>query len=163
MQKPRSMAGQCRDRLRFEKVAFAGTTPYTNNSDQAKPSRWERRAYRHNAVFVADELVHASKLDRNQRAKILWLAEVYERAEKAPGRRNGRLGAIGLTVLRALAAAVPQSELWSLLPVLYGATSLHWALSPGDLRRAGTPRARRHCSHRPPCHSREDHVCPVHR
>jgi hypothetical protein len=102
MQKPRSMAGQCRDRLRFEKVAFAGTTPHTKNSDQAKPSRWERCAYRHNAVFVADELVHTSKLDRNQRAKVLWLAEVYERAEKAPGRRNGRLGAIGLTVLRAL-------------------------------------------------------------
>ena len=82
MQKPRSMAGQCRDRLRFEKVAFAGTTPDTKKPDQAKPSRWERRAYRHNAIFVADELVHASKLDRNQRAKILWLAEFTNELKK---------------------------------------------------------------------------------
>jgi hypothetical protein len=82
--------------------SFAGTTPLDQIPAQPKPSRWERRAYRHNAIFVSDELAHVSKLDRNQRARLLFLAEQFERAEKAPGRRNGRLGAIGLTVLRAL-------------------------------------------------------------
>lgn len=82
--------------------SLAGTIPLDQIPDQSKPSRWERRAYRHNAIFVSDELAHVSKLDRNQRAKLLFLAEQFERSEKAPGRRNGRLGAIGLTVLRAL-------------------------------------------------------------
>ena len=81
---------------------FAGTIPHGQIPESPKPTRWERRAYRHNAIFVADELAHVTKLDRNQRAKILWLAESYERTEKAPGRRNGRLGYTGLAVLRAL-------------------------------------------------------------
>ena len=82
---------------------FAGTISHAPiQPEPPRPSRWERRAYRHNAIFVSDELAHVSKLDRNQRAKLLFLAEQFERTEKAPGRRNGRLGAIGLTVLRAL-------------------------------------------------------------
>jgi hypothetical protein len=82
--------------------SFAGTIPRDQIPEQPKPARWERRAYRHNAIFVSDELAHVSKLDRNQRAKLLFLAEQFERAEKAPGRRNGRLGFAGLAVLRAL-------------------------------------------------------------
>jgi hypothetical protein len=83
--------------------SFAGTTPHAQiQPEPPKPSRWERRAYRHNAIYVSDELAHVTKLDRNQRAKLLWLAEAHERSEKAPGRRNGRLGYTGLAVLRAL-------------------------------------------------------------
>lgn len=64
--------------------------------------RWERRHYRRHSVFVADPLGHGSPIDRNRRARLLMLAEGLERRTKAPGRRNGVLGWIGLSVLRAL-------------------------------------------------------------
>lgn len=59
-------------------------------------------AYRRGAVFVRDAREHSRPLDRNQKAKILYLAEALERASKAAGRRNGHLGYIGLQVLKAL-------------------------------------------------------------
>ena len=73
-----------------------------NQTKPPAPTRWERRKYRHTAVFVHDELAHGVPLDRNTRAKLLYLAERLERRTKAPGRRNGALGATGLAVLRAL-------------------------------------------------------------
>jgi hypothetical protein len=59
-------------------------------------------AYRHGATFVADWRPHCRALDRNERARILVLAEALERRTKLPGRRNGLLGYVGLSVLRCL-------------------------------------------------------------
>jgi hypothetical protein len=66
---------------------------------------WQRRhmrKHRNDARFVRDPGEHCRPLDRNARAKVLFLAEKLERRTKAPGRRNGALGYIGLAVLRAL-------------------------------------------------------------
>jgi hypothetical protein len=59
-------------------------------------------AYRHGAQFVMDWRPHSRVLDRNERARILVLAEALERRTKMPGRRNGLLGYVGLAVLRCL-------------------------------------------------------------
>jgi hypothetical protein len=59
-------------------------------------------AFRHGAQFVMDWRPHARPLDRNERAKIIFLAEALERRSKPPGRRNGLLGYVGLAVLRSL-------------------------------------------------------------
>ena len=60
------------------------------------------RSYRHTATFVQDWRPHSRPLDRNERTKILFLAEALERRRKHPGRRNGLLGYVGLQVLRCL-------------------------------------------------------------
>jgi hypothetical protein len=60
-------------------------------------------AYRHGAQFISDWRQHCRALDRNERAKIVFLAEALERRTKLPGRRNGLLGYVGLQVLRCLA------------------------------------------------------------
>lgn len=59
-------------------------------------------AFRHGAAFVRNPLEQSTPLDRNQRARILYLAEHIDRATKAKGRRNGCLGYVGLAVLRCL-------------------------------------------------------------
>jgi hypothetical protein len=59
-------------------------------------------AFRHTAVFCSDWRPHSRILDRNERAKVLFLAEALERRTKPEGRRNGQLGYVGLAVLRAL-------------------------------------------------------------
>jgi hypothetical protein len=59
-------------------------------------------AFRHTAAFVSDWRQHSRILDRNERAKVLFLAEALERRTKPAGQRNGQLGYIGLAVLRAL-------------------------------------------------------------
>src|SRR5687767_12778286 len=59
-------------------------------------------AYRHGAQFVMDWRPHCRVLDRNERARILVLAEALERRTKLAGRRNGLLGYVGLAVLRCL-------------------------------------------------------------
>ena len=59
-------------------------------------------AYRRGAQFIADWRPHSRPLDRNTRARILFVCEALERKTKAPGRRNGVLSAIGLVVLRSL-------------------------------------------------------------
>lgn len=71
-------------------------------SDAPRPSRWERNRYRHGAVFVRDPASISTPLDRNAKARLLFYAEALERRTKAPGRRNGALGYVGLAVLRAL-------------------------------------------------------------
>ena len=58
--------------------------------------------FRHGAAFVRDPRECSTPLDRNQRARLLFLAEQMERATKATGKRNGCLGYVGLTVLRCL-------------------------------------------------------------
>ena len=60
------------------------------------------RRYRRNAVFVSDLARHSTPLDRNARAKLLFMAERIERHTKVAGRRNGSFGYAGLAVLRAL-------------------------------------------------------------
>ncbi|MBL8567203.1 MAG: helix-turn-helix domain-containing protein [Hyphomicrobiaceae bacterium] len=66
-----------------------------------RPSRWERNRFRNGAQFI-DPAAVATPLDRNQRAKLIYLAEALERRTKPRGRRNGVLGYIGLAVLKAL-------------------------------------------------------------
>lgn len=62
-----------------------------------------KRGYRHhrrNEWFIPGQ--HQTKLDRNQVAKILFLAESLERKTKDKGRFNGLVGKAGLEILRAL-------------------------------------------------------------
>lgn len=59
-------------------------------------------AFRHGAAFVLDARGCSTPLDRNQRARLLFLAEQIERASKGRGKRNGVLGYVGLAVLRCL-------------------------------------------------------------
>jgi DNA-binding MarR family transcriptional regulator len=61
-----------------------------------------RNHFRRGARFIADARQYCRPLDRNERARILCLAEALERRTKAPGARNGLLGLTGLAVLRAL-------------------------------------------------------------
>jgi hypothetical protein len=49
-----------------------------------------------------DPRQHCRPLDRNERARILALAEALERRTKPAGGRNGVLGLVGLAVLKAL-------------------------------------------------------------
>lgn len=58
--------------------------------------------FRHGAAFVRDPHACSTPLDRNQRARILFLAEQIDRATKATGKRNGCLGYVGMNVLRCL-------------------------------------------------------------
>lgn len=60
------------------------------------------RHYRRNAIFVRDVQIYCTRLDRNQKAKILHLAERLERITKRHGHRNGVLGLPALLVLRTL-------------------------------------------------------------
>lgn len=61
-----------------------------------------RRRYRRNVGFVLDVYRHSSKLDRNQKVRLLVAVEIMERKTKAPGRRNGLVSLPGVLVLRAL-------------------------------------------------------------
>ncbi len=61
--------------------------------------------FRGDAVFVRDPVAVSTRLDRNQRARLIATAEGIERRTKAPGSRSGILGLTGLTVLRALVLA----------------------------------------------------------
>jgi DNA-binding transcriptional ArsR family regulator len=69
----------------------------------ARPTgRWrEPRRYRSGSIFANDEAIRAP-LDRNQRAKLIALAESLEARTRRPGRQNGAISRIGLMVLRAL-------------------------------------------------------------
>lgn len=60
------------------------------------------RRYRRGACFVMNARQHSRPIDRNERARILYLAEQLERRTKPAGGRNGVLGIVGLTILRAL-------------------------------------------------------------
>lgn len=60
------------------------------------------RHYRKNAIFVRDVSKYCTKLDRNQKAKLLHMAERLERVTKRKGRRNGVLGIPAMIVLRTL-------------------------------------------------------------
>ncbi len=62
----------------------------------------EHRHYRRGAQFVVDPATRSTKLNGNQRAKILHACEVMERRTKGRGLRNGVLGLPALTVLRCL-------------------------------------------------------------
>ena len=61
-----------------------------------------RNRFRRGARFIADPRQHSRPLDRNERARILTLAEQLERRTKPEGGRCGVLGLTGLAVLRAL-------------------------------------------------------------
>ncbi len=61
-----------------------------------------RDHFRRGARFIADARQHCRPLDRNERARILCLAEALERRTRPAGARNGVVSEIGLRVLRAL-------------------------------------------------------------
>jgi hypothetical protein len=66
------------------------------------PKRQTGNRYRRNSQFVLEELTIGRPLDRNDKAKLLHIAEAMERRTKEPGRKNGVLGYIGLSILRCL-------------------------------------------------------------
>lgn len=59
-------------------------------------------AFRRGAMFVRDPREHCRPIDRNAKARILFVAERLDRATKAKGRKNGQLGYVGLAILKAL-------------------------------------------------------------
>ena len=87
-----------RDRLASATLARRLRTQGAPNLGTAHPMA----TYRHGATFVADWRPHSRVLDRNERAKILFLAESLERRTKQPGRHNGLLGYTALQLLRCL-------------------------------------------------------------
>lgn len=60
------------------------------------------RKYRGNIGFVIDVARHSTKLDRNQKARLLVAVEIMERRTKGHGRRNGVISIPGIIILRAL-------------------------------------------------------------
>ena len=60
------------------------------------------KPYRRGASFIMDLRPYCRPLDRNQRARILFLSEALERRTRPAGARNGVLGYVGLAILRAL-------------------------------------------------------------
>jgi hypothetical protein len=69
-----------------------------------------RNRFRRGARFIADARNHCRPLDRNQRAKILFMAEQLERSTKPAGGRNGVVSQVGLQVLRALVRFLRHSD-----------------------------------------------------
>ena len=61
-----------------------------------------RNHFRRGARFIADARQHCRPLDRNERARVLYLAEALERATRPKGGRNGVVSQPGLRVLRCL-------------------------------------------------------------
>lgn len=57
--------------------------------------------FRRGSLFATDAQIRGP-LDRNQRARVLLLAESLERSTKGAGRASGCLGLTGLAVLRTL-------------------------------------------------------------
>lgn len=81
-------------------------TPHTD-SESILQERWgvlmqHGQKYRKNARFVMDVGKHVTRLDRNDKAKLMHAAEAMERLTKRKGRRNGVLGQPAIRVLRAL-------------------------------------------------------------
>jgi hypothetical protein len=71
---------------------------------QRDPQLKPDRRYRKGLAFVR-ESDHCRPLDRNDRARILFVAQNLERRSKEKGKKNGALGYTGLLVLRALILA----------------------------------------------------------
>lgn len=67
-------------------------------------------AYRRGALFVRDPREHCRPIDRNARARIIFLAERLDRSTKEKGRRNGQLGYVGLAILKALMTVFHNSK-----------------------------------------------------
>jgi hypothetical protein len=86
-----------------------------------------RGGYRRSAQF--------KPLDRNTRARILFLAEDLERRTKRPGRRNGIVSVIGLLILRALVAKFLNGQT-GLLGPSYAALQKHTGLCPASIANA---------------------------
>ncbi len=90
------------------------------------------RPYRRHSIFILNEHVYASNLDRNDRAKIITAAEGLERATKRKGRRNGSLGYVAITILRAL--LYRYSSKGRITSPSYCTLQRHTGLSRGSIR-----------------------------
>lgn len=84
-------------------------------------------AFRHQAQFIADWRPHCRPLDRNAKARIMFVCEALERRTKLPGRRNGIVSVIGIIVLRALLFRFHNSKSGLLCPS-YDALKKHTGL-----------------------------------
>ncbi len=60
-----------------------------------------RRGYRNRSSYISTQECR-NVIDRNQRAKIIWIAEQIEANTKPKGRQNGAVSRAGLILLRAL-------------------------------------------------------------
>ena len=67
-----------------------------------RPPRRSTRRYRKGVGFVLDVSRHCTKLDRNDKAKLLVACEAMERATKRKGCRNGVISIPGMILLRCL-------------------------------------------------------------
>ena len=84
-------------------AALAAPVPPPDCETPATPSaRPRRNGYRRNSVFNMHGTIEWRVLDRNQRARLLTLAQSMERLTKHKNTRNGCLGYVGLAVLNAL-------------------------------------------------------------
>ena len=59
------------------------------------------RRYRARSIFAADDCI-ATPLDRNERARLMALAEAIEARTRQRGRQNGSISRIGVQLLRAM-------------------------------------------------------------
>jgi hypothetical protein len=64
--------------------------------------RPRRNKFRHNAIFVRDIAEHSTPMDRNARAKVLYVADALFRRTKPEGGREGVLSLSALAILKAL-------------------------------------------------------------
>ena len=77
--------------------------PVDQNKHPGQPRLLNRRGRRQRgALGFVRESDHCRPIDRNDRARLLFIAEHLERRSKGKGKKNGALGYIGLRVLRAL-------------------------------------------------------------
>lgn len=68
----------------------------------SRPAPTRARRYRSEARFIRDLTACSTPMNRDQRARVIAVAEGIERRTKAKGARNGLLGQVGLQVLRCL-------------------------------------------------------------
>ena len=81
----------------------APNDPAAPTSHPKEPRLLNRRGRRQRAALkFVREADHCRPIDRNARARLLFIAENLERRTKTKGHKNGALGYIGLRVLRTL-------------------------------------------------------------
>ena len=99
----RPLAAALAEARLLTRAAAGATDPVNDNEPAAEPRLLNRRGRRQRrALGFVREADHCRRLDRNDRARLLFIAERLELSSKVKGRKNGALGYIGLRVLRVL-------------------------------------------------------------